>query len=113
MISTSNWMCKTEVKEQIKQKLSAIPRIEVNPRAQCYRQAARKSYTCVKRYVDHRHLEPSQKAKTVMASLPCTYDGLKDICPQGEALFYTILNYDWLVLPPALGVNVSDTLLRI
>ncbi|BFZ11796.1 hypothetical protein BsWGS_14835 [Bradybaena similaris] len=113
----SNWYCDGDnVRDVIKDIYSSLPLEDLNYRAnECYREAPTKTYACLKRYlnVSKPPKDKRESMKKILSSFRCTYRRLIRKCGRSSALMVTTLEYDWLILPPALGINVSDTLLTV
>ncbi|CAG5115794.1 unnamed protein product [Candidula unifasciata] len=113
----SNWYCNEDkVKDVIKDIYNNLPEEALNYRTnQCYKEAPITAYPCIKRYLNVKK-PPKDKRETmkkILSSFRCTYRKLLRKCSRSTALMLTTLEYDWLLIPPALGINVSDTLLTV
>ncbi|RUS78129.1 hypothetical protein EGW08_014102 [Elysia chlorotica] len=81
----------------------------------CYYQAPIKAYRCYRRYSRHVGRNSSDFAymlKRKASSLRCTFRSMARICPKKRAFLLTIMEFDWMIVPPALDINVGNLLYR-
>lgn len=116
MNQRSNWYCEeSDVKEIFKDMYYNISMESLNYREnECYREAPVRAYPCMRRYLDvNQNRDRKETMKRILSSVRCTFRKLQRKCGRDSALLLTTLEYDWVIIPPALGINVSDTLITI
>ncbi|CAG5115793.1 unnamed protein product [Candidula unifasciata] len=113
----SNWFCNDNgVKDVIENMYSSLPTERLDyKKNECYRIAASKQYSCIKKFLNVG-APPNDKQnimRQTLQSLPCLFKELRSKCSQGTSLLLATLQYDSLIIPPALGINVSEILLTV
>ncbi|KAK3713266.1 hypothetical protein RRG08_043848 [Elysia crispata] len=81
----------------------------------CYYKAPLKAYRCYRRY--SRHLgqtsnDLAYRIKRKASSLRCTFRSMAKVCSKNRAFLLTIMEYDWMIVPPPLDVNIGYVLYR-
>ncbi|CAL1548298.1 unnamed protein product [Lymnaea stagnalis] len=114
MVARSHWFCDgVGVREGIKSTFANLSTEELDYRLNaCYREAPGKTYHCVRRSLGVAGKRPERKEsmKRILASFRCSFRKLSRDCPRDTAFLLTTMEYDWLIIPPALGFNISDVL---
>ncbi|GFR96079.1 hypothetical protein ElyMa_006289000 [Elysia marginata] len=81
----------------------------------CYYQAPKKAYTCFRRYgrrLEHGSTGLAYLLKRKASSMRCTFRSLARICPKERAFLLTVMEFDWMIVPPPLDVNIGYFLHR-
>lgn len=81
----------------------------------CYYQAPKSVYSCYRRNTMRPRKKTSALAlrlKRKASSMRCTFRSLARMCPRKQAFLITVMEYDWMVVPPPLDVNIGYFLLR-
>ncbi|XP_059176396.1 uncharacterized protein LOC131956059 [Physella acuta] len=114
MVRRSDWMCDgLQLRDSVRQVFQHLPAQVMDYRSNtCYRSAPNKAYTCMRRYLEPaRNPDRREKTRRTLNSFRCTYRKLAKECRPEAAFLFATLEYDWLIVPPALGFNISDVLL--
>lgn len=61
-----------------------------------------------------KHVKPEDMVRAILENMPCVVDSLDvNKCPKPQSRLSTVFYYGWSILPPQLGVNVSNILLQL
>ncbi|GFN96009.1 hypothetical protein PoB_002251500 [Plakobranchus ocellatus] len=100
----------------IRQIFESLPVVHLDYRENpCYAAAAKYAYHCYRRnsrgvYLSNRDM--AHDLKRLVFSMRCTYQQLARKCNKKRAFLLTILEYDWLIVPPPLDINIGYSILR-
>uniref|UniRef100_A0A0B6XZB7 DUF19 domain-containing protein n=1 Tax=Arion vulgaris TaxID=1028688 RepID=A0A0B6XZB7_9EUPU len=114
----SNWFCEhnNTAKAIVTNIYENLPEENLNYKLnQCYKEAPSAAYPCIRRYLNVAN-PPKDKRETMkrtLSSFRCTFRKLYRKCGRERAILLTTLEYDWLIIPPAFGINVSDALITV
>nr|KAI8740797.1 hypothetical protein BgiMline_023887 [Biomphalaria glabrata] len=117
MVNKSHWFCSgLELKNDIRDIFKGLPLETLDYKSNvCYRSAPAKTYECLRRYLDtvSRHTGLRETTRRILASLRCSFRTMMKVCSRDTSLVLVLLEYDWLIIPPALGFNISDILITL
>jgi hypothetical protein len=110
----SDWFCHNNTaREAITDIFNELPMENLNYRTNaCYRDVPLHAYPCIRRQL-REHTDRKETIKRILLSMRCTFRKLYPKCSRNTALLLTTVEYDWLLIPPALGFNVSETIITL